>query len=55
MIAIFSIIYIIIVLLTFLKGVECYLRRQLVKANFYFSVGTFALLALIVLIILVVL
>lgn len=47
-------IYVLIVLLTFINGSICTLKRQLVKANYYYSIGIFALLALVVLIMLVV-
>ena len=47
--------YVVIVLSTFCLGGMCTIKRQLVKANYYYSMGIFSLLALVVLIMLAVL
>jgi hypothetical protein len=46
-------IYIIIILFSGANALDCYFRRQLVKANFWLSASTFGFIALAILMILI--
>ncbi len=51
--SILAIIYIIIILFSGANALDCYFKRQLVKANFWLSASTFGFIAFAILMILI--